>query len=77
LATLGGQPRFCRPTIVECPPIKRLGIKVVQGRHPFVEVTHNGGTFIANDLFLGGNIDGSAAFNEASILLLSGPNMVC
>jgi DNA mismatch repair ATPase MutS len=43
---------------------------VVQGRHPFVEVTHSG-SFIANDLFLGGNTDGSDAFNEASILLLS------
>ena len=78
LATLAGQPGFCRPTIVDCPPNKKPGIKVIQGRHPCVEVTHTGGSFIPNDLTLGCHVDAddSGSSNEASILLLSGPNMV-
>jgi hypothetical protein len=81
-AELAAQPGYCRPRIVECPSNSTPGIKIIKGRHPCVDVTHSGGTFIPNDLILGGisssreDEEGSDANNEASVLLLSGPNMV-
>lgn len=82
LAEIAVQPGFCRPQIVDCPPSAKPGIKVLQGRHPCVDVTHSGGDFIPNNLILGGNVESSEeAFDqmdssdESSVLLLSGPNM--
>jgi len=79
LAEIAVQPGFCRPKILDCPPSSKPGIKILQGRHPCVDVTHSGGDFIPNDLILGGGIGdtfGQEGFaGEASVLLLSGPNM--
>ena len=58
-------PGFTRPTILEC---DKPQIVVKQGFHPCVDVTHNGGDFIPNDISLGGS--------DERVLLLSGPNMV-
>ena len=81
MAELAAQPGYCRPCIIECPSNSRPGIKIIKGRHPCVDVTHAGGTFIPNDLILGGissstDDEDVEANNEASVLLLSGPNMV-
>ena len=76
LAEASARPGFSRPSILACPPHVKPCIRIVQGRHPCVEITHNGGQFIPNDLTLGhyeGNT-GNAQDTER-VLLLSGPNM--
>ena len=80
LAQIASQPGFCRPQIVDCAPTEKPGIEIIQGRHPCVEVTHNGGDFIPNDLTLGGTFDssdshGDSPVDDSTVLLLSGPNM--
>ena len=83
LAQLAGQPGFSRPLIIDCPANSKPGIEVIQGRHPCVDRTHSGADFIPNDLVLGARFeneddafgDDSAPRDEASVLLLSGPNM--
>jgi len=67
LAQISSMPGFTRPNIVDCFSNTFAKIDITQGFHPCVEVTHNGGDFIPNDLSLGGS-------NER-VLLLSGPNM--
>lgn len=74
LAQASSGPSFCRPEILECPPGCSPCVNITQGRHPCVEITHNGGEFIPNDLSLG---EGSGGDNRSErVLLLSGPNMV-
>jgi len=72
LAQTATKPGFTRPTIAECPSDSMPNIRVMQGRHPCVDVTHSGGEFIPNDLSLGEQGDGKDA---SRVLLLSGPNM--
>lgn len=68
-STTGG---FCRPTIRDCSNDNNPSIIVRQGRHPCVDFTHSGCSFIPNDLTLGGN---SSDGDQSRVLLLSGPNM--
>ena len=68
LAQVSSMPGFTRPNIINCDAATFPSIKVTQGFHPCVEVTHSGGDFIPNDMFLGGS--------KERVLLLSGPNMV-
>ncbi|EED94258.1 MutS family, partial [Thalassiosira pseudonana CCMP1335] len=77
LAEVAVMPGFSRPQIVDCLPNTKPGIKVVQGRHPCVGITHSGDDFIPNDLTLGGKmgLDENDSNDESSVLLLSGPNM--
>ncbi|KAL7540077.1 hypothetical protein ACHAXR_009839 [Thalassiosira sp. AJA248-18] len=83
LAQLAVQPGFSRPQIVDCLSSAKPGIEVIQGRHPCVDTTHSGGSFIPNDLVLGGKFgstddacaDDNASSEETSVLLLTGPNM--
>lgn len=67
LAQASSRVGYTRPTILDCPPHGMPSVKVIQGRHPCVDTTHNGGEFIPNDLELG---------SSERVLLLSGPNMV-
>jgi len=68
LAQVSSMPGFSRAEILDCSPETIPKIDVNEGFHPCVEITHNGGDFIPNDISLGGS-------NER-VLLLSGPNMV-
>lgn len=67
LAQVSSMPGFSRAEILDCSPETIPKIDVNEGFHPCVEITHNGGDFIPNDISLGGS-------NER-VLLLSGPNM--
>lgn len=73
LAAISMQPGFSRPLILDCPPSAHPEIKISQGRHPCVDVTHSGGDFIPNNLVLGGRLENGSS--GARVLLLSGPNM--
>eukprot|EP00591_Stephanopyxis_turris_P006210 CAMPEP_0195526514 /NCGR_PEP_ID=MMETSP0794_2-20130614/27623_1 /TAXON_ID=515487 /ORGANISM="Stephanopyxis turris, Strain CCMP 815" /LENGTH=725 /DNA_ID=CAMNT_0040657219 /DNA_START=35 /DNA_END=2212 /DNA_ORIENTATION=+ len=76
LALVSGLPDFSRPTILDCNDGASPVIRVEQGRHPCVDVTHRGGDFIPNDLTLGGGEDDNGDGRLSSrVLLLSGPNM--
>lgn len=76
LAEASTRPGFSRPTILACPPHVKPCIHVIQGRHPSVEITHNGGQFIPNDLTLGDYNGRTGDTSDAErVLLLSGPNM--
>lgn len=82
LAQIAVQPGFSRPIIMDCPPSSKPGMKIIQGRHPCVDVTHSGGDFIPNDLVLGSKFESEDEFSEdnarngdSNLLLLSGPNM--
>jgi len=68
LAFVSSMPDMVRPTILDENASPMLHYR--QGRHFCVDVTHDGGGFIPNDLMLGGNEESSAR-----VLLLSGPNM--
>jgi DNA mismatch repair protein MSH6 len=72
LAYVSSMPDMVRPTILDetCSPT----LHYRQGRHFCVDVTHDGGGFIPNDLTLGGcaSTDGKS---PPRVLLLSGPNM--
>lgn len=61
LATVASRHRWVRPALRDVP-----GIAIEGGRHPLVEAALGPGRFVPNDLHLGG---------DASIVLLSGPNM--
>jgi len=76
LAEVSSKPGMVRPTILPFKSNEEPCIHVVQGRHPCVEITHNGGQFIPNDLTLG-SYDQEETRQQASkrVLLLSGPNM--
>jgi DNA mismatch repair protein MSH6 len=73
LAQASERSGFTRPKILDCPPEGKPCIHIVQGRHPCVDFTANGGQFIPNDLTLGATEDLQAA--SSRVLLLSGPNM--
>jgi len=62
LATLARQRNYCRPEVVEQPELK-----IVDGRHPVLDVIEPEGTFVPNDV-VAGPADGT-------ILLITGPNM--
>jgi DNA mismatch repair protein MutS len=54
---------YARPTIVDSPELK-----IEMGRHPVLERLADDGTFVANDVELGGE-------ESAQIALITGPNM--
>jgi len=62
LAELARQRNYCRPGIVEEPILR-----IVDGRHPVLDVLEPEGTFVPNDTELGGDF--------GAILLITGPNM--
>ncbi len=62
LAELARQRNYCRPQVVEEPELK-----IIDGRHPVLDVIEPEGTFVPNDVTCGGA--------EGSILLITGPNM--
>ncbi|MCA9101750.1 MAG: DNA mismatch repair protein MutS [Planctomycetales bacterium] len=62
LAALARRHEYCRPTVSEAPVTK-----IVDGRHPVLDVTEPAGTFVPNDTLM------SPA--EGNILLITGPNM--
>ena len=62
LADLARRRGYCRPEIVEEPILE-----IVDGRHPVLDLTEAEGTFVPNDVSMGG---------EAGIvMLITGPNM--
>lgn len=78
LAEVSSKPGMVRPTILPFETNEEPCIHIVQGRHPCVEITHNGGQFIPNDLTLGSNEnreEDTMQQESKRILLLSGPNM--
>lgn len=72
LAYVSSMPDMVRPTILDetCSPT----LHYRQGRHFCVDVTHDGGGFIPNDLTLGGCASTDGKY-PPRVLLLSGPNM--
>ena len=62
LAELARQRNYCRPEVVEEPELK-----IIDGRHPVLDVIEPEGTFVPNDVAAGGS--------EGTILLITGPNM--
>ncbi|HJT34710.1 MAG TPA: DNA mismatch repair protein MutS [Pirellulales bacterium] len=62
LAELARDRGYCRPTVVEEPLLK-----VVDGRHPVLDVRLPEGTFVPNDV--------TAGPDEGTMLLITGPNM--
>jgi len=62
LAELARQRNYCRPRIVDEPVLR-----IVDGRHPVLDVVEPEGTFVPNDAELGGD--------SGTILLITGPNM--
>src|SRR5206468_565309 len=62
LAELAGQRGYVRPAIVEQPQLK-----ILDGRHPVLDITEAQGTFVPNDCVCGGD--------EGTVLLITGPNM--
>jgi DNA mismatch repair protein MutS len=62
LAELARQRNYCRPQIVEEPLLR-----IVDGRHPVLDIVEPEGTFVPNDVASGGD--------SGMILLITGPNM--
>ncbi len=62
LAELARDRGYCRPTVVEEPVLR-----IVEGRHPVLDVRLAEGTFVPNDV--------SAGPDEGLMLLITGPNM--
>jgi len=62
LAELARTRNYCRPEIVEEPVLR-----ILDGRHPVLDVVEPQGTFVPNDTLLGGE--------WGTILLITGPNM--
>lgn len=63
LAELARARNYCRPEVVDEPVLR-----VVDGRHPVLDITEPEGKFVPNDTVCGPDSDGS-------ILLITGPNM--
>ncbi|MCX7425994.1 MAG: DNA mismatch repair protein MutS [Planctomycetia bacterium] len=61
LAELARQRSYCRPEVVEEPVLR-----IVDGRHPVLDVLEPEGTFVPNDTVVG---------EEGKIVLITGPNM--
>ena len=82
LAELARQRNYCRPEIVEEPVLK-----IIDGRHPVLDIVEPEGTFVPNDTIVGcvkrtENNDSSQVRSThptdspvTSILLITGPNM--
>ena len=62
LAELARQRNYCRPEVVEEPELK-----IIDGRHPVLDVIEPEGTFVPNDV--------AAGAADGTILLITGPNM--
>jgi DNA mismatch repair protein MutS len=62
LAELARARNYCRPEMVEEPVLR-----ILDGRHPVLDVVEPQGTFVPNDTLLGGD--------SGTILLITGPNM--
>ena len=62
LAELARQRNYCRPEVVEQPELK-----IIDGRHPVLDVIEPEGTFVPNDV--------AAGESDGTILLITGPNM--
>ena len=62
LAELARQRNYCRPEVVEEPVLR-----IVDGRHPVLDVVEPEGTFVPNDVTAGGS--------SGTIFLITGPNM--
>ncbi|HEX5444576.1 MAG TPA: DNA mismatch repair protein MutS, partial [Pirellulales bacterium] len=62
LAELARDRGYCRPTVVEEPVLR-----ILEGRHPVLDVRLAEGTFVPNDV--------SAGPDEGLMLLITGPNM--
>jgi len=62
LADLARQRNYCRPTMADEPCLR-----IVDGRHPVLDVSLPDGTFVPNDTLCGGA--------AGTILLVTGPNM--
>ena len=63
LGQLARQQGYCRPKVVE-----QSELRIIDGRHPVLDITSPKGTFVANDTLA--NRD-----EEGMILLITGPNM--
>ena len=76
LAELARQRNYCRPEVVEQPLLR-----IVDGRHPVLDVIEPEGTFVPNDTMAGGAAAGGegdrteGSGESATILLITGPNM--
>lgn len=62
LAELARQRGYVRPTITDQPQLK-----ILDGRHPVLDITESQGTFVPNDCLCGGD--------HGTMLLITGPNM--
>jgi DNA mismatch repair protein MutS len=62
LAELARQRGYVRPTIVDEPTLR-----ILDGRHPVLDLTEAQGTFVPNDCACGGD--------DGTVLLITGPNM--
>jgi DNA mismatch repair protein MutS len=62
LATLARQRGYCRPRVVEEPVLK-----IIDGRHPVLDLLAVDGSFVPNDVRCGGD--------DGHVLLITGPNM--
>src|SRR5207248_5770902 len=62
LAELARQRGYVRPTITDQPELK-----IIDGRHPVLDIVESQGTFVPNDTLIGGE--------HGTVLLITGPNM--
>jgi DNA mismatch repair protein MutS len=69
LAELARQRSYVCPTIVDVPVLK-----ILDGRHPVLDIREAQGTFVPNDSILGNN-DGRGAGDDGLVALITGPNM--
>jgi len=76
LADLARRRNYCRPAIVEEPVLR-----ILDGRHPVLDIIEPDGKFVPNDTWLGsgeiasGSEDGRRKMPSSGILLITGPNM--
>lgn len=62
LAAIAAERNYCRPLVIE-----DAELKIIDGRHPVLDVIENEGTFIPNDSIAGPE--------DGMVLLITGPNM--
>jgi DNA mismatch repair protein MutS len=62
LAELARQRNYCQPEIVDEPVLR-----IIDGRHPVLDITEASGSFVPNDTIVGGQ--------SGNMLLITGPNM--